>query len=97
MLVNPQSLTITQKQVQELQLTEDLTNPAVMSMLALLESGADIELTGEPSDRLVEIPTKPGDRFVVPFSDATVRGYKLRQSCRRAKRLLHGVSDHLKT
>ncbi len=70
-------------------MAEEFTSPATLAIRALLENGAEIELTGEPTDYIVEIPTKAGDRFVVPYSDATLRAHRLRESVRRARRFLH--------
>jgi len=85
----PQVTKITQKQAQELHMAEEFTNRATLAIRALLESGAENELTGEPTDYIVQIPRKAGDRFVVPCSDAALRAHKLRQSVRRAKRFLY--------
>lgn len=85
----PQTGKITQKQAQELHMAEELTNPATLAIRALLESGAEIELTGEPTDYIVQIPKKAGDRFVVPYSDAGLRAHRLRESVSRAKRFLY--------
>ena len=61
---------ISQKQLRDLRIAEDLLHPPLLALLAQLAAGAEIELTGTLDDVIVRFPTQPGDRFIVPFVEA---------------------------
>jgi hypothetical protein len=60
---------ITQKQLHDLRIAENLFHPSLLVLLAQLADGAEIEVTGTTDDLTVRLPLQPGDRFIVPRSN----------------------------
>jgi hypothetical protein len=67
--LTPPRAVITQKQLRDLRIVENLLHPSLLALLAQLADGAEIEVTGAIDDVTVRLRLQPGDRFIVPLSN----------------------------